>query len=277
MPLGPYQDIPRTDPAGKVTPRIAKHPHITDFDRLYQSAPLPGHVSEFFLQLQDDCATLAKNIIYVQSLARMGLRDGSPYSPYTRCYDGPPVDVRGPRIRSYCSIGLAGVGTAGVLNVEFAVPITVEVLAGASWADATLNRRLSDLEEISGSAIIAAALAAELGRPSLDHLNLFQNVKEAVLSTGGAEQPWESNGLGRRVYLTGPPPRLGSTQDQPSDASREWAHVDKTTIAELETFLHRHGSSSEADYAQACRSSTRVRQAIYGGAVLRAAPPLWPR
>jgi hypothetical protein len=26
---------------------------------------LPGHVSKFFLQLQDDCATLAKDIIYV--------------------------------------------------------------------------------------------------------------------------------------------------------------------------------------------------------------------
>src|SRR5262249_16816049 len=53
----------------------------------------------------------------------------------------------------------------------------------------------------------AAALAAELAHPGLDHLNLFQNVKETVLtSTGGAQQPWESNGLGRRVYLTGRPP-----------------------------------------------------------------------
>jgi hypothetical protein len=52
----------------------------------------------------------------------------------------------------------------------------------------------------------AEALAAELGTPGLDHLNLFQNVKERVLaSTGGAQQPWESNGLGRRVYLTGEP------------------------------------------------------------------------
>jgi uncharacterized caspase-like protein len=36
----------------------------------------------------------------------------------------------------------------------------------------------------------AAALATELGTPGLDHLNLFQNVKETVLaSTGGAQQP----------------------------------------------------------------------------------------
>ena len=59
----------------------------------------------------------------------------------------------------------------------------------------------SDLGDKSGP--YSAALAAELAKPGLDHLNLFQNVKETVLATtGGAQQPWESNGLGRRVYLT---------------------------------------------------------------------------
>src|SRR5262245_50521394 len=107
----------------------------------------------------------------------------------------------------------------------------------------------------------AAALAAELGRPGLDHLNLFQNVKEAVLTaTGGAQQPWESNGLGRRVYLTG---RLlqSVAQDQLSGASREWSRVDKTSIAELETFLSRHGSSAEADYARARLTPLKQQQA----------------
>lgn len=52
----------------------------------------------------------------------------------------------------------------------------------------------------------AAALAKELGRQGLDHLSLFQNVKETVIaSTGGAQYPWESNGLSRRVCLTGEP------------------------------------------------------------------------
>jgi len=52
----------------------------------------------------------------------------------------------------------------------------------------------------------AKALAAELGKPGLDQLNLFQNVKEAALaSTDGAQRRWESNGLGRRVCLPGPP------------------------------------------------------------------------
>ena len=57
-----------------------------------------------------------------------------------------------------------------------------------------------------GSGPYAAALAKELGRQGLDHLNLFQNVKETVIaSTGGTQHPWESNGLTRRVYLTGEP------------------------------------------------------------------------
>jgi formylglycine-generating enzyme required for sulfatase activity len=117
----------------------------------------------------------------------------------------------------------------------------------------------SDIGDYAGP--YAAALATELGRPGLDHLNLFQNVKEAVLtSTGGAQQPWESNGLGRRVYLTGRPPQAAA-QDQLSDAAREWSHVDKTSIAELETFLLRHGSSAEADYARARLAPLKKQQA----------------
>ncbi len=72
-------------------------------------------------------------------------------------------------------------------------------------ADASApGRTASDRGETSGP--YAAALAKELGRQGLDHLNLFQNVKEAVITTtGGVQHPWENNGLTRRVYLTGEP------------------------------------------------------------------------
>ncbi len=67
------------------------------------------------------------------------------------------------------------------------------------------GRTASDRGERSGP--YAAALSAELQKPGLDHLNLFQHVKESVVgATGGAQQPWENNGLARRVYLTGEPP-----------------------------------------------------------------------
>lgn len=66
------------------------------------------------------------------------------------------------------------------------------------------GRTASDAGDTSGP--YAAALARELGRQGLDHLNLFQNVKETVIAaTGGVQHPWESNGLSRRIYLTGEP------------------------------------------------------------------------
>ena len=83
----------------------------------------------------------------------------------------------------------------------------------------------SDRGEVSGP--YAAALVSELEKPGLDHLNLFQNVKEAVLAkTGGAQQPWESNGLARRIYLTGQPesmPQLGTTSA--SEVERAWSAI----------------------------------------------------
>src|SRR6516162_2722981 len=81
------------------------------------------------------------------------------------------------------------------------VPIAEQQGMFIAYASAP-GRTASDRGD--GSGPYAAALAVELGKPGLDHLNLFQNVKEAVLaSTGGAQQPWESNGLARRIYLTG--------------------------------------------------------------------------
>lgn len=79
------------------------------------------------------------------------------------------------------------------------------------------GRTASDKGDKSGP--YAAALAAELGHPGLDHLNLFQNVKETVMATtGGAQQPWESNGLGRRVYLTGQPTPVDVAPPTPQSA-----------------------------------------------------------
>ncbi|MFZ4806323.1 MAG: caspase family protein [Hyphomicrobiaceae bacterium] len=105
----------------------------------------------------------------------------------------------------------------------------------------------------------AAALAAELAKSGLDHLNLFQNVKETVLaSTGGVQQPWESNGLGRRVYLTGPPQAAPAaappppTQPPMSEAAQAWvATKDTTSIAVLEAFERQYSTSAFAGMARA--------------------------
>src|SRR5262249_40131935 len=106
-----------------------------------------------------------------------------------------------------------------------------------------------------GSGPYAAALAAELGTPGLDHLNLFQNVKERVLaSTGGAQQPWESNGLGRRIFLTGQaktPDALPAAQLRSNEAERAWAAAkDTSSVAALEAFIGRFKNTYYADLAQ---------------------------
>jgi TRAP-type mannitol/chloroaromatic compound transport system substrate-binding protein/uncharacterized caspase-like protein len=113
------------------------------------------------------------------------------------------------------------------------------------------GRTASDRGDRSGP--YAAALAAELGKAGLDHLNLFQNVKEAVLSsTGGVQQPWESNGLGRRVYLTGAARPVEAPKAAPvppsapaaSEAERAWAWVKDTTDQRvLDNFIKQFGTT----------------------------------
>jgi uncharacterized caspase-like protein len=83
------------------------------------------------------------------------------------------------------------------------VPVAEQQGFFVAYASAP-GRTATDRGEKSGP--YAAALSAEIGKRGLDHLNLFQNVKEAVIaSTGGSQHPWESNGLTRRIYLGGEP------------------------------------------------------------------------
>jgi uncharacterized caspase-like protein len=102
------------------------------------------------------------------------------------------------------------------------------------------GRTASDRGEKSGP--YAAAL--ELAKPGLDHLNLFQNVKEVVLaSTSGAQQPWESNGLAQRMYLTGEP-------TTPADMAL-WNSVSKSdNVPTLQRYLERFPNGLYADTAK---------------------------
>ena len=84
--------------------------------------------------------------------------------------------------------------------------------------------------------------------------------KEVVGSTKGAQVPWDHSALQGRFYFNitinvspQPPASTPAQPPQPvsTEASAEWSRVDKTSIVEFETFLRRHGSSPEADYARA--------------------------
>lgn len=119
------------------------------------------------------------------------------------------------------------------------------------------GRTASDQGQASGP--FAAALAAELVKPGLDHLNLFQNVKEAVLaSTKGVQQPWINDGLARRVQLTRAvsaqvePRSTGTASNPQSEAALAWATTqNSTSIAVLQAFAKRHAGSTYADMAEA--------------------------
>jgi formylglycine-generating enzyme required for sulfatase activity len=151
------------------------------------------------------------------------------------------------------------------------VPVAEQQGMFIAYASAP-GRTASDMGDKSGP--YAAALAVELAHPGLDHLNLFQNVKETVLaSTGGVQQPWESNGLGRRVYLTGPPaaaaptsPSSTATTQQSgwSTAEREWQQYGKETkdIRLLEAFKLKHKSDPVYVRLAEARSEELKRQEI---------------
>ncbi len=121
------------------------------------------------------------------------------------------------------------------------VPVAEQQGFFVAYASAP-GRTASDRGEKSGP--YAAALVQELNRQGLDHLNLFQNVKETVIAaTGGAQHPWESNGLTRRVYLTGEP-------TMPADMAL-WESVRTTSdIPALQRYLERFPKGVFASTAQ---------------------------
>src|SRR5262245_19140173 len=103
-----------------------------------------------------------------------------------------------------------------------------------------------------GSGPYAAALAAELVKPGQNDLLMFHNVRVAVMdATRGDQVPWTEDGIQRRQRVLFGGDNKPRPAPEVSEASREWVRVDKSNAAELETFVRRHGSSPEADYARA--------------------------
>ena len=126
----------------------------------------------------------------------------------------------------------------------------------------------------AGSGPYAAALAAELVKPGQNDLLMFHRVRVAVMDkTNGDQVPWTEDGIQRRErVLFGGENKPASSTPVPevTEAAREWARVDKASVAELETFVRRHAKSPEADYAKARIDALRPQQ------VAVAAPPKVP-
>lgn len=98
----------------------------------------------------------------------------------------------------------------------------------------------------------ATALAKELVKPGLDHLDLFQNVKERVYQLTGNQVPWERNGLLRRVYLnTAKIPSSAASRENSSEAAASWAAIRSSNDPQtLKSFIDRYKKSFFADLAR---------------------------
>jgi hypothetical protein len=72
-----------------------------------------------------------------------------------------------------------------------------------------------------------------------------------LVSTNGMQQPWESNGLSRRVYLTGEPRLDSALVARISEAMKVWDRTKNTkTISLLEAFATRYKDTLYADLAK---------------------------
>jgi hypothetical protein len=104
------------------------------------------------------------------------------------------------------------------------------------------------------------ALLAHIATPGLEISFVFRRVRDDVVAaTNSVQFPHIYGTLGGKEFYL---------QLQMNDAEREWARLDKSSIADLETFVRRHGSSPEADYARA-----RI-EALKKQTVVVTAPPV---
>lgn len=97
-------------------------------------------------------------------------------------------------------------------------------------------------DEGQSSGPYASALAAEMVKPGLDHLDVFQNVKEAVYRKTRVQVPWERNGLVQRIYLAGSSTGPGASASEITTA--RYAISQTKVLAELERFIEFYGNQN---------------------------------
>ena len=123
----------------------------------------------------------------------------------------------------------------------------------------------SDVGRDSGP--YAAALAQELRKPGLDHLDIFQNVKEEVYRSTRVQVPWTRDGLLKRVTFTAKPklkPKVTPPQKVAKSAPAAGANA-KSKPQRLGGFAKAPQSSAAAawNYAKdtkSCRVLTTFRK-----------------
>ena len=157
------------------------------------------------------------------------------------CRDNPFTDTRGR------SIG----GSKGLVPVQAEQGSFIMFAAGAR--EMALDR-LSDTDADPNS-IYTRKLLPLLKQPGLRLPDVAQRVRGEVRqlanTVGHRQSPAYYDEGADDVCLAGCAKPQHAAAPEVSEATREWPRVDKASIAELETFVRRHGSSPEADYARA--------------------------
>jgi formylglycine-generating enzyme required for sulfatase activity len=129
-----------------------------------------------------------------------------------------------------------------------------------------------------GNSPYTAALIKHLTTPGLDlRLSLGRVRDEVLKSTGNRQEPFVYGSLGGAEIALVPAPKVEAKPPPPqappvSQAAFEWSRVDKASVAELETFVRRHASSAEAEYAQA-RIEQLTKQQAAAAAAAKQPPP----
>jgi len=154
------------------------------------------------------------------------------------------------------TLKLRQAGSRALVQSKGFVPVSQE--SGMLIAYATAEGELaSDLG--AGAGPYAKVLAEEIVKPGIEAVVMFRVVQRRVRAAIKQEPYLGFNALGD-VYLAGlepPKPAAPTPVPEVTEAAREWSRVDKTSMAELETFVRRHGTSPEADYARARIDSLR--------------------
>ena len=109
-----------------------------------------------------------------------------------------------------------------------------------------------------GNSPYTKALLKYLPVPGIDIELSLRRVRDEVLrTTRNRQEPFKYGSLGGSELPLVPKDAVGESAkpDPPppleTEARREWMGVDKTSAAELQAFLTRHGASPEATYARA--------------------------
>ena len=165
------------------------------------------------------------------------------------------------------TLKLTRAGSRALVQSKGFVPVAQEngMLIAYSTAEGELASDVGD-----GAGLYAKVLAEEIVKPGTEAVVMFRAVQRRVRATINQEPYLAFSAMGD-VYFAGP--EVPKPIPALSDAAREWGHVDRDNVAELEAFTRRHPTSPYADYARWRIDSLKHKIQPEVSSVEKARPP----